>query len=112
MLALYLRDIRLSVSTGGGALTGVLFFLAVIVAVPFSVGPDAPAWTRPAVPGPRPDTPDLGRNRQCRPPTGTGTAVEAGEEEVKRVRLGYCPEAGRCCRPAGTSRSSGPAGTV
>ena len=40
MLALYLRDIRLSVRTGGGALTGVLFFLAVIVAVPFSVGPD------------------------------------------------------------------------
>jgi heme exporter protein B len=40
MLALFLRDLRLSVRAGGGALTGVLFFLTVIVAVPFSVGPD------------------------------------------------------------------------
>ena len=40
MLALFLRDIRLSVRAGGGALTGVLFFLAVIATIPFGVGPD------------------------------------------------------------------------
>ncbi|MER8917443.1 heme exporter protein CcmB [Mesorhizobium sp. M0761] len=40
MLALFLRDIRLSVRAGGGALTGVIFFLAVIVTIPFGVGPD------------------------------------------------------------------------
>jgi heme exporter protein B len=40
MLALYLRDIKLSVRAGGGALTGVIFFLAVIVTIPFGVGPD------------------------------------------------------------------------
>ncbi|TIL40623.1 heme exporter protein CcmB [Mesorhizobium sp.] len=40
MLALFLRDIRLSVRAGGGALTGVIFFLAVIATIPFGVGPD------------------------------------------------------------------------
>jgi len=40
MLALFLRDIRLGVRAGGGALTGVLFFLAVIAIMPFAVGPD------------------------------------------------------------------------
>jgi heme exporter protein B len=40
MLALYLRDIRLSIRAGGGALTGVLFFLAVIATIPFGIGPD------------------------------------------------------------------------
>ncbi|PTE07628.1 heme exporter protein CcmB [Mesorhizobium helmanticense] len=40
MLALFLRDIRLSIRAGGGALTGVIFFLAVIVTIPFGVGPD------------------------------------------------------------------------
>ncbi len=40
MLALYLRDLRLGVRAGGGALTGVLFFLAVIATIPFAVGPD------------------------------------------------------------------------
>ena len=40
MLALFIRDIRLGVRAGGGALTGVLFFLAVIATIPFSVGPD------------------------------------------------------------------------
>ncbi len=40
MLALYLRDIRLGIRAGGGALTGVLFFLAVIATIPFAVGPD------------------------------------------------------------------------
>ena len=40
MLALYLRDLRLSVRAGGGALVGVIFFLAVVAVVPFGVGPD------------------------------------------------------------------------
>jgi heme exporter protein B len=40
MLALFLRDIRLSIRAGGGALTGVIFFLAVIATIPFGVGPD------------------------------------------------------------------------
>lgn len=40
MLALFLREFRLGIRAGGGGLTGVLFFLAVIAAVPFAVGPD------------------------------------------------------------------------
>ena len=40
MLALYLREIKLGIRAGGGALTGVLFFLAVIATIPFAVGPD------------------------------------------------------------------------
>jgi heme exporter protein B len=40
MLALLIREIRLGVRAGGGALTGVLFFLAVVAAIPFAVGPD------------------------------------------------------------------------
>lgn len=40
MLALFLRDLRLGFRAGGGALTGVIFFLAVIVTIPFGVGPD------------------------------------------------------------------------
>ncbi|MCO5064327.1 MAG: heme exporter protein CcmB [Rhizobiaceae bacterium] len=40
MLALFLRDVRLGVRAGGGALTGVLFFLAVVAIMPFAVGPD------------------------------------------------------------------------
>jgi heme exporter protein B len=35
-----LRDIRLAVRGGGGALMGALFFLIVVVMVPFAVGPD------------------------------------------------------------------------
>lgn len=38
--ALIGRDVRLSTRVGGGALTGTLFFLAVIVTIPFGVGPD------------------------------------------------------------------------
>jgi heme exporter protein B len=38
--ALLLRDIRISLRIGGGALTGVLFFLAVIILIPFALGPD------------------------------------------------------------------------
>jgi heme exporter protein B len=40
MLALYLRDLRLATRAGGGALTGVLFFLAVVATIPFALGPD------------------------------------------------------------------------
>ena len=38
--ALLLRDMRLAVRVGGGALMGVLFFLIVVTLVPFAVGPD------------------------------------------------------------------------
>lgn len=40
MIALYLRDVKLGVRAGGGALVGLLFFLAVIAAAPFAIGPD------------------------------------------------------------------------
>ncbi|MET3662293.1 heme exporter protein CcmB [Aquamicrobium ahrensii] len=40
MWALFLRDLRLSMRVGGGALTGIIFFLAVIATIPFGVGPD------------------------------------------------------------------------
>ena len=39
--ALLLRDMRLAVRVGGGALMGVLFFLIVVTIVPFAIGPDA-----------------------------------------------------------------------
>ena len=35
MIALFLRDLKLSVRAGGGALIGVLFFLTVVAVVPF-----------------------------------------------------------------------------
>jgi heme exporter protein B len=38
--ALLVRDMRLSVRVGGGALIGVLFFLIVVTLVPFAIGPD------------------------------------------------------------------------
>jgi heme exporter protein B len=38
--ALLLRDMRIAVRIGGGALMGVLFFLAVVTLTPFAVGPD------------------------------------------------------------------------
>ena len=40
MLDLYIRDLRLSMRAGGGALTGILFFLAIVATIPFGVGPD------------------------------------------------------------------------
>jgi heme exporter protein B len=46
VLALYLRDLRLGIRGGGGALTGVLFFLAVIATIPFAVGPDLALLSR------------------------------------------------------------------
>jgi len=38
--ALLMRDMRLSVRVGGGALMGALFFLIVVVMMPFAIGPD------------------------------------------------------------------------
>jgi len=38
--ALLVRDLRLAVRVGGGALIGVLFFLIVVTLTPFAVGPD------------------------------------------------------------------------
>ncbi|MGL4490648.1 MAG: heme exporter protein CcmB [Rhizobiaceae bacterium] len=40
MRALISREFRLSLRAGTGALTGLLFFLAVVTVVPFGVGPD------------------------------------------------------------------------
>jgi len=38
--ALILRDLRIGLRVGGGALIGVLFFLTVVVLMPFALGPD------------------------------------------------------------------------
>jgi len=40
LAALLIRDIRLAVRVGGGALIGVLFFLIVVTLMPFAIGPD------------------------------------------------------------------------
>jgi len=40
LAALLVRDLRLSVRVGGGALMGVLFFLVVVTLMPFAIGPD------------------------------------------------------------------------
>jgi heme exporter protein B len=40
MRALFIRELKLAARVGGGALTGLLFFLAVVTMVPFAVGPD------------------------------------------------------------------------
>jgi heme exporter protein B len=38
--AILLRDMRIAVRIGGGALMGVLFFLAVVTLMPFAIGPE------------------------------------------------------------------------
>jgi heme exporter protein B len=38
--ALFLRDLRIAIRVGGGAMIGVLFFLAVVALMPFAIGPD------------------------------------------------------------------------
>jgi heme exporter protein B len=38
--ALFLRDIRIATRVGGGALIGVLFFMSVVMLIPFAIGPD------------------------------------------------------------------------
>ena len=40
MKALFLRELILAMRAGSGALTGVLFFLAVVTIFPFGIGPD------------------------------------------------------------------------
>ena len=40
LAAVLVRDMRIAVRVGGGALMGVLFFLVVVTLVPFAVGPD------------------------------------------------------------------------
>jgi len=40
LAALFLRELRIAVRVGGGALMGVLFFLIVVALVPFAFGPD------------------------------------------------------------------------
>ncbi|RVH36702.1 heme exporter protein CcmB [Sinorhizobium meliloti] len=40
MIALFFRDLKLSVRAGGGAMIGVLFFMTVVAVIPFGVGPD------------------------------------------------------------------------
>jgi heme exporter protein B len=40
LAALVLRDVNVALRVGGGALIGVLFFLTVVVLMPFAVGPD------------------------------------------------------------------------
>jgi heme exporter protein B len=46
LAALLRRDTRLAVRVGGGALMGVLFFLIVVVMVPFALGPDLALLSR------------------------------------------------------------------
>jgi heme exporter protein B len=38
--ALFLRDVRIAIRIGGGALIGVLFFMSVVMLIPFAIGPD------------------------------------------------------------------------
>jgi heme exporter protein B len=40
LAAVLVRDMRIGVRVGGGALMGVFFFVVVVVLVPFAVGPD------------------------------------------------------------------------
>jgi len=40
LAAILIRDMRIAIRVGGGALMGVLFFLVVVTLVPFAVGPD------------------------------------------------------------------------
>jgi heme exporter protein B len=54
LAAILLRDMRIAVRVGGGALMGVLFFLVVVTLVPFALGPDLALLTR------------IGRSAVCR----------------------------------------------
>jgi heme exporter protein B len=46
LTALLVRDTRIAVRVGGGALIGVLFFLIVVTLTPFALGPDLALLTR------------------------------------------------------------------
>jgi heme exporter protein B len=38
--ALFVRDVRIAMRIGGGAMIGVLFFMSVVTLMPFAIGPD------------------------------------------------------------------------
>jgi heme exporter protein B len=40
LAAIFLRDVRLAIRVGGGGGIGVLFFLIVVVLIPFAIGPE------------------------------------------------------------------------
>src|SRR5580700_2936290 len=46
LAAILVRDMRIAIRVGGGALMGVLFFLVVVTLIPFAVGPDLPLLRR------------------------------------------------------------------
>jgi heme exporter protein B len=46
LAAILVRDMRVAVRVGGGALMGVLFFLVVVTLVPLALGPDLALLTR------------------------------------------------------------------
>jgi heme exporter protein B len=46
LAAILIRDMRIAIRVGGGALMGVLFFLVVVTLIPFAVGPDLPLLKR------------------------------------------------------------------
>ena len=46
LAALFIRDIRLAIRVGGGGGIGVLFFLIVVVLMPFAIGPELTLLTR------------------------------------------------------------------
>lgn len=66
MMALFLRDLKLSVRAGGGAMIGVLFFTTVVAVIPFGVGPDLNLLSRigPAIGCSRPNA-TTGRSTSC-----------------------------------------------
>ena len=49
LAALICRDIKVALRAGGGALIGVLFFLSVVVVMPFALGPDLALRIGPAI---------------------------------------------------------------
>jgi len=46
LAAMLQRDLRIAWRIGGGAVVGVLFFLSVVVLIPFAIGPDIPLLKR------------------------------------------------------------------
>ena len=97
MLALFLRDLRLGIRAGGGALTGVLFFLAVVATIPFARRA-RPQPARPHRPGdpvdrraarlaarPRPAVPGRPRGRLARPAGAVGRPPHAGADGAREM---------------------------
>src|ERR1041385_2480540 len=46
LASIFMRDLRLAVRVGGGGGIGVLFFLTVVVLMPFAIGPDLALLSR------------------------------------------------------------------